>query len=181
MNILGHFTVPYKGMGNGVHNLEFNIDDEFFKSFEASHLNNGKFKVLVELDKRHDSSVISFDIDGSTLTNCDRCLESIHLPMYGDYILHVKHSAEGESNDEIMYIHPETSKLDLSQVIYEFILLSMPIIKSYDCENDEDPPCNFELLNKLNNSNDSEENSKSDNSIWDSLKNLELDNKENNG
>jgi len=174
MNILSHFSIPYKGMGNGVHNLEFNIDDEFFKSFEASHLTNGKFKVLVELDKRHDSSVLSFDIEGDTQTTCDRCLEAIRLPMFGDYILHVKHSTEGEDNDEIMYIHPETSKLDLSQIIYEFVSLSVPIIKSYDCENDEKPPCNFELLDKLDNSETPDTELNNDSGVWDALKNLEL-------
>ena len=149
MNVLSHFTIPYKGMGNGIHNLEFDVDSDFFEVFEVSHLKNGKFKILVEMDRRHDSSVFSFDIEGSTKTNCDRCLEFIDLPMYGNFTLHVKHSTEGESNDEIMYIHPETSTLNLSQIIYEFVLLCMPIVKTYDCENDVNPTCNLDVLEKL--------------------------------
>ncbi|MFT4535568.1 MAG: hypothetical protein ACJA1A_001515 [Saprospiraceae bacterium] len=175
MNVLDHFTIPYKGMGNGIHNLEFDIDSDFFKAFEASHLDNGKFKVLVEMDRRNESSVFTFDIEGSTKTNCDRCLESINLPMYGDFTLHVKHSHEGESTDEIMYIHPETSTLNLSQVIYEFVLLCMPLVKTYDCENDENPPCNLNILEKLEQEEElEEEENNTKNDIWDSLKGLDL-------
>lgn len=174
MKVLNHFTIPYKGMGNGIHNLEFDIDNQFFNAFEASHLDNGSFKVLVEMDKKHDSSVFTFDIDGSTNTNCDRCLEAINLPMYGEFTLHVKHSIDGESDDEIMYIHPETATLNLSQVIYEFVLLCMPIVKTYDCWNDEKPPCNFTVLEKLNTEETKEEKEKPNNGIWDSLKGLEL-------
>jgi uncharacterized metal-binding protein YceD (DUF177 family) len=173
MNVLDHFTIPYKGMGNGIHNLEFDVHSDFFKAFEASHLDNGEFKVLVEMDRRHDSSVFTFDIEGNTKTNCDRCLEFIKLPMYGTFTLHVKHSTEGESTDEIMYIHPETSTLNLSQVIYEFVLLCMPIVKTYDCENDEHPPCNLTILKKIDLEEKQEKDTK--NGIWDSLKGLELD------
>ncbi|MFT6335499.1 MAG: hypothetical protein ACI86M_000017 [Saprospiraceae bacterium] len=178
MNVLTHFTIPYKGMGDGIHNLDFDIDSDFFKAFEASHLDNGKFKVLVEIDRRHDSSVFTFNIDGSTKTNCDRCLESINLPMYGDFTLHVKHGADGESTDEIMYIHPETSTLNLSQVIYEFVLLCMPLVKIYNCENDEIPPCNINILDKLDDVEEKdkkEEKETTKNGIWDTLKGLELD------
>lgn len=175
MNVLDHYTIPYRGMGNGIHNLEFNVDSDFFAAFEASHLNNGLFNVVVEMDRRHDSSVFKFQIQGSTNTNCDRCLESIDLPMSGNFTLHVKHSTEGESDDEIMYIHPETSTLNLSQVIYEFTLLCMPIVKTYDCENDVNPPCNLDILKKMDRDISDELKLDNNGGIWDSLNGLELD------
>lgn len=175
MNVLSKFSIPYKGMGFGIHNLEYDIDSSFFSHFEASHIENGSFKILVELDKRHDHSILSVDIDGYTKTNCDRCLEDIDLPMYGDYKLHIKHSEEGESTDEIMYIHPETSIFNLAQIIYEFVLLSMPIIKAYDCENDEKPPCNYKVLDRLDAQPSEDIEKDSSTGIWDSLKGLELD------
>ena len=172
MNVLDHFSVPYKGMGNGIHEFNFDVDSEFFKEFEDSHIDNGKFKVNVEIDKRHDHSILLFDIEGYTDTSCDRCLAPIALPLYGDFKLHVKHGEDEGSNDEIMFIHPETSILNLAQIIYEYILLSMPIIKVYDCEEDKLPPCNFEVLNKLENTQD--ETSQEQSNVWDSLKDLDL-------
>lgn len=172
MNVLSHFSVPYKGLGNGIHHLNFTVDSAFFKEFEGSHIDNGNFDVDVELDKRHDHSILFFSIEGETKTSCDRCLSQIHLPVYGDFELHVKLGENEESNDEIMFIHPETSILNLAQVIYEFILLSVPIIKVYDCENDSKPPCNFEVLNKLNGS--QEEPKDKQGNIWDSLKDIDF-------
>ena len=171
MNVLDHFSVPYKGLGNGLHQLDFTVDNAFFKEFEESHIDNGNFEVHVELDKRNDHSILWFDISGSTKTNCDRCLSSIDLPVKGNFELHVKHGEKEGSNDEILFIHPETSILNLAQVTYEFILLSIPIIKVYDCEKDEQPPCNLDVLEKLN---DEEESQPEKSSVWDSLKNLDL-------
>lgn len=172
MNVLDHFSVPYKGLGNGIHQLNFSVDSRFFKEFEDSHIDNGNFNVNVELDKRHDHSILLFEIEGQTNTNCDRCLSQINLPLHGNYKLHVKHGEYEESDDEIMFIHPETSILNLAQIVYEYILLSMPIIKAYDCDGEENPPCNFEVLNRMN---DNVENVQiKDNNIWDSLKDLDF-------
>lgn len=172
MSVLNHFSVPYKGLGNGVHHLKFTVDSEFFKEFEDSHIDNGNFEVEVELDKRHDHSVLLFDIKGKTRTSCDRCLSSIDLPMEGHFKLLLKFGENEGSDDEIMFIHPETSILNLSQVVYEYILLSMPIIKTYDCDLDEEPPCNFEVLDKLEEEEDTDDSPSSN--VWDSLKGLDL-------
>jgi len=170
MNVLDHFSVPYKGLGNGIHHLKFNVDSEFFKKFEDSHIDNGNFEVDVELDKRHDHSILLFDIKGKTKTNCDRCLSAIKLPMQGSFKLHVKYGEDEGSNDEIMFIHPETSVLNLAQIVYEYILLSMPIIKIYDCKNEKSPPCNFDVLEKL----EVEEEDEDQNNVWDSLRGIDF-------
>lgn len=172
MNVLDHFSIPYKGMGIGTHQVNFKVDSRFFKEFEDSHIDNGDFKVNVELDKRHDHSILIFNIDGNTNANCDRCLSQIHLPLQGSFKLHVKHGEKVESNDEIMFIHPETSILNLAQVVYEFILLSMPIIKVYDCDQEENPPCNFEVLDKMNENVNTDEVDQTN--VWDSLKGMDF-------
>ena len=172
MNVLSHFSVPYKGLGNGIHHLNFTVDSAFFKEFEDSHIDNGNFNVDVELDKRHEHSILHFSIKGKTKTNCDRCLSQIQLPIQGNFELHVKAGESEGSNDEIMFIHPETSILNLAQVVYEFILLSVPIIKVYDCDNETNPPCNFDVLNKLD---DVEQDSDDQQgNPWDSLRDIDF-------
>ena len=171
MNVLNHFSVPYKGLGSGEHHLEFIVESDFFNAFEGSHITNGSFEIQVSLDKRYDHSILQFDINGTTKTSCDRCLADIDLPLIGNFELLVKHGEKEDSNDEIMFIHPETSILNLAQVIYEFILLSMPMIKVYDCHTEEKSPCNVQVLDKL----EDEETQKSNQaSVWDSLKNIDF-------
>ena len=37
----------------------------------------------------------------------------------------------------------------MAKYIYEYIVLSLPLIKVYDCENDDPLPCDEELLERL--------------------------------
>ena len=176
MRDLKHFSIPYKGMGNGTHTLQYNVDDKFFDAFENSHIKNGKFLVEITLEKKHESGVLSFVIDGTTKTDCDRCMEAIDLPVYGEYTLHIKLSEDGESNEEILYLHPDTSIFNMAPLVYEYILLSVPMIKTYDCHNDEEPPCNFDLLDKIDQSSDNEPTTEKTSGIWDTLNDLTLKN-----
>jgi hypothetical protein len=49
--------------------------------------------------------------------------------------------------------------------MYEFAVLSLPITNVYDCQEDSEPPCNFEVLRRL--SRDGEDDKGS--SVWDAL------------
>jgi uncharacterized metal-binding protein YceD (DUF177 family) len=102
-------------------------------------------------------------------------LADIDLPIVSSNILYLKTFADEAEiladDEDVIYIHKTESKLNLSQAIYEFIILSIPAIKTYDCEADENPPCDYDVIDKIG----SEEMTKKS-SIWDSLKNLDLDN-----
>ena len=175
MNVLDHFSVPYKGLGNGLHRLNFIIDNEFFEEFEDSHIDNGDFTVDVELDKKDDHSVLVFEIKGNTQTTCDRCLASMQMPIRGTYEILVKLGEEDLSNDEIVYIHPESSKINLAQLIYEFILLSVPMIKTCPTNKEEvNFACDEEVMKRLNGEDNAE--SKGENSIWSPLKDIDFSN-----
>ena len=112
----------------------------------------------------------SLHFSGTVKADCDRCLAKIDLPLSDQQRLLVKFSVEQELEEaEVVYIHPETQQLNVSKYIYEFICLAMPMIKVYDCEEEENRPCNEEMLGYL----DHEEEEKTDsNPIWDELKKL---------
>jgi len=175
MKILDHFSIPFKGLGNGMHSIEFSVNDSFFKAFENAQIDNGQFTVNLELEKKFDHSELFFDIEGFTKTTCDRCMEPISLPVRGSYKLLLKVSEDEESTDEILFISPETSTVNLAQVIYEYICLSLPLTKIYDCEDDENPPCNEQVLERLGFETEEEEDDE-ESTIWDSLKGLDFDN-----
>jgi uncharacterized protein len=97
--------------------------------------------------------------------------------LHGDQTLMVKYSMEEEPEEaEVIYISPETQVLNVAKYIYEFICLAMPLIKVYDCENDENRVCNEEMLRYLNQEPEAEEEAESGNPIWDELKKLNSDN-----
>jgi len=173
MNVLDHFSIPYKGLGSGIHEIKFSIEDEFFLAFDQPLIDNGVFEALLILDKRSDHSILTFEVEGYTVTDCDRCLESIKLPVTGSYTLHLKFSEEVSEEEEIVYLHPETSIINVAKYIYDVIGLSMPITKIYDCENDPNPSCNQTVLAKLGETNEI----KNDDlpSPWDGLKGINFE------
>ena len=170
MDTLVQYTIPIKGLGPGVHQFDFHIDSDFFTHFENSPIQEGDLQLQLIFDKRADLFVLEFDFQGTVKTDCDRCLTEIDLPISGQQRLLVKFSLEEELEEaEVIYIHPEAQKLNVSKYIYEFICLAMPIIKVYDCEEEENRPCNEEMLGYL----DIEEEENTDsNPIWDELKKL---------
>ena len=173
MKDLVPFSIPFKGLKNGIHQYQYRIDQSFFQHFEDSPVSSSDIDLSVQLDKRPDFIVLQFDFKGTVKADCDRCLAPIDLPVVDSQRLMVK-LAEGVSEDpDIVFVHPEASNINVSSYIYEFILLAMPMIKVYDCENDENPACNFEMLEYLKRGDEEEKKDASPNPIWDELKKLD--------
>jgi uncharacterized metal-binding protein YceD (DUF177 family) len=177
MDRLIQYTIPIKGLGNGIHEFEFQVDQSFFQAFEHSSIQEGAVTVKLVFEKRPELYVLNFALAGTVKTECDRCLVDIHLPISNEHQLLVKLSEEESKEDDpdVIYIHPETPKLQIAQFIYEYIHLSIPMIKVYDCQSEEEPPCNLDMLKYLeeNEEKDSDQD-QGDNPIWDALKNLDL-------
>ena len=143
MDTLVQYTIPVKGLRNGVHQFEFQIDHNFFQHFEQSPVKDGNIELKFSLDKRPDMYVLQFDFGGTVKTDCDRCLAQIDLPIQDCQQLLVKLSTEEAGEDaEVVYLNPEVSQINVAKYIYEFICLSLPLIKVYDCENNEARVCN---------------------------------------
>lgn len=174
MNELIGYAIPIKGLKDGVHKFEYAIDAGFFKEFENPPVAQADVKCTLTLDKKQDIIVLFFDFEGTVDTTCDRCLADIHLPISGQERLLVKYSETEEASDdpEILFVHPESSKIDVSGLVYEFICLAIPMVKVYDCELDEDPPCNQEMLDYLDAPNDPDEDLPDDNPFSEVLKKI---------
>lgn len=168
------YSLPIQGLKTGgVHHYKFEIDSAFFASFEASPVEEGKVLFDLELDKRHDMMLLDFELNGYVKAICDRCTAVIDLPISDERQLIVKFGgAEGELDDEVVFIHRESSEFNVAKYLYEFVVLALPITNTYDCENDPEPPCNFEVLDHLKASENTEDKSL----VWESLRHLKSDN-----
>ena len=118
----------------------------------------------LHFDKRPDMLVLTFEFFGTFKTDCDRCLEVINLPVKDSQQLIVKYSDEAKE-DEIVYITRDTPLLNVAKYAYESIGLAIPITKV--CDEIETPPCNDKMLDYLDGK---EENEKTNNPIWEALK-----------
>jgi uncharacterized protein len=183
MDPLITYSIPVKGLYNGIHQFEFQIDRFFFENFEQSPVTEGDVQVRLDFDKHPDMYVLQFELAGTVRTECDRCLAEIDLPIASSQRLLVKFSLEEEEDEaDIAYISPEASLFNVAQYIYEFICLALPIIKAYDCEDQSPRPCNEEMLRYLRHSEEDsaleedEAEQEDPNPIWDELKKLSNDN-----
>jgi len=168
MDALREYSIPFKGLGNGIHQFVFRIDKSFFEHFEQSPISDCSIELKLDFDKRSDLFVLEFDFSGKVKTSCDRCLVPIDLPISGAQSLLVKFSEAEEAEEaEVVYISPDENELNVSRFVYEFICLALPIMKTYDCENDEPRPCDMEMLRFLDNGKEAQA---EQNPIWDELK-----------
>ena len=173
MDMLIEYSIPVRGLRNGTHQFDFQVDRAFFSQFENSPVTEGNVKVAFTLDKRPDMFILTFDLAGTVQTDCDRCLALIDLPVADTQSLIVKLSEEEESEDaDIVFVHPDIQHLNVATYVYEFIILAMPIIKVYDCESEINRPCNQEMLRYIQNGNGNIETEADSNPLWEELKKL---------
>ncbi|HMP28334.1 MAG TPA: DUF177 domain-containing protein [Saprospiraceae bacterium] len=148
MNVLDHFSIPYKGLKIGIHHFKFEVDTPFFETFEKAYVTAGNLIGLLELDKRSDLAIASLNIKGEVYVPCDRCLDQLDYPIDGDFKLHIKFSKVEEEQDEVIFIDPDSSHINFAKFVYDSICLSVPLVKYHEYEDD----CNPEIIKKLNES-----------------------------
>lgn len=173
------YTLPIKGLGDGMHQFRYEVDADFFATFVESPVQDTTVDLVVQLDKRPSLLVLEFDFSGTIGTDCDRCLAPIQLPVQGQHRLLVKYGeAEDAPDDEdVVYIPHETSQWNIAQFVYEYILLAQPLIKVYDCQVKQPYPCDLNTLERLTDNEEESEatESETDNPIWDALKDWKQD------
>lgn len=169
MNPFLPYSIPIQGLKTGIHQFKYTLDDAFFRSFEGTPVEDGKIEVTLQLDKRADMLLLDVHLTGYTNAECDRCTAPIQLPLNEERELIVKYGdAEGEEDDEVVFIAREASEFNVAQYLYEYVVMALPIRNTYDCESEPDPPCNRDVLKYLE---DKADEGKSD-SVWDALKGL---------
>ena len=170
MKEFNHCSIPLLELIDGAHQFEFKIDKEFFKKFEDSIIEEGLFQVKVDLVKQPDAMFLSFDISGTMKADCDRCLAEINLPVKGKYDLIAKFAEEASETDEVIYILPDQSELELQKPIYDFIGLSIPLVKTYNCEEEKPRVCDDAMLDKIGGTKEAPQDEPKSSPIWDALK-----------
>jgi len=127
MKALQEFVIPFMGLKEGMHDYAFDIEAEFFESFEYSEVKQGDIHVDVSMERRDRMLIFNFSIHGKVQLPCDRCLSTMELPINGKERLIIKFGKEWTEESAEILIIPETdSSIDISSFIYEYIMLILP-------------------------------------------------------
>ncbi len=119
--------IPFRGLKDGIHFFKFNIDNSFFEELNFFDFDDAKLDLNITLDKKSSILTIKFDFNGFVKLSCDLTTESFDYNLKTDFRLVVKFGEEEEyDGDEILILQNGTSQIDISQYIYETIILAIP-------------------------------------------------------
>ncbi len=156
MGYLSQFKISFSGLSQGLHEFNFTIGNKFFEEapYNESEIKKADIDLKLLLLKQSGMLALTFKFSSSVQVECDRCLSESYIPVKGEHKLIVKFGEERENeakpDDEVIVLPVSETELDLSQYIYEYMNLLLPLQK-IPCEilNDE-TLCNQAVLDKLN-------------------------------
>ena len=127
MEVNKQYSVAYKGLKNSSFDFIFEVDDALFVAYESKEIMGGNCRVEATMFKGESQLEFDFTITGEVTCECDRCLEPCQVPIdYEGHLIVRISDEEGEYDGEVMWLNPAENEVDLTQYIYESIVLSLP-------------------------------------------------------
>lgn len=189
MNTEKTYSISFIGLKNGEHTFEYQIDSDFFKNYNYDDFNSIQANISVLLNKKATHLEVNFKAKGVINVPCDVTNEDFDLPIENEFNLIVKFGEEfNDDHDEILVIPMNEYEINLSQYIYELIVLSIPVkrVSPEAAENEDFDEEDFDFLfedeeedNEMEDSQEDDTESDSDNEDidprWEKLKKLLTD------
>ena len=128
------YTIPLNGWAAGEREFRWQVGIEFFQMFDNAEILDAAVEVEARAVKSGHYIGVDLDIRGSVTVACDRCLEDLELPVEAHPAFSVKFGEKEASGEEvregsreILIVSASDTDLDLSQVIYDYVCLSLPM------------------------------------------------------
>lgn len=174
MDRLDKYSIPFAGLVKGDHQFEFEIDDQFFESFENTVIHKANVRIEIDFNKAETVLTLLFRMKGYFTQTCDRCLEEFDIPVDLTQVLLVRFGIPGvgETDDIIVIAHSD-HHLGVAQHIYDYLSLQVPMRVVHPDDENGNPGCNPEFLERLQKEDD-EKDKPSGDPRWEILKNLGL-------
>jgi uncharacterized protein len=150
LKIENQYIIFFKGLKEGVHCFDLTIEKPFFEAFKQLEIPDGNLKVQVELVRHTSFLELSIDFSGNIQVPCDRCLEYFSMSVsYSGYLMVRFSETETESDEEVIFLHPDEDRIDLTHYLYECISLNIPIRKVHPDLPNGESGCDPEMIKRL--------------------------------
>ena len=173
MNHRRAYDIAFVGLKPGIHEFEYAINDKFFVEYQEQDFRNCVAQVKLTLEKNTGFMLLKFEVGGRSEVICDRCGNHLPLELWDEFNIVVKmvedpdEMNEQEEDPDVYYISRGESHLNVSDWIYEFINLSIPMQRMCSEEEMGGPHCNKEVLAMLKSMD--VQNTKPENPLWKGL------------
>ena len=171
MNPLSVYKITFSGLKEGSHNFNFEVSNQLFLSFQYLEFNNCKISADVNLIKKSNLLEIEIKSKGTINLNCHVSDESFDYFHNEHYKFVVKFGNSFNDEDPEMLVVPfGTYEINISQQLYEMIVLSLPLKVVHPGINDG--TLKSKALERLKDFQNRKTNSKNSDPRWDKLKDL---------
>ena len=147
-----NFDIHFVGLKNSTYTYEYEIGASFFKMYEVSSISESDLKVKLEFQKKDSFFILNFQVDGTVNLPCDRCCEQFDYELITDFEIIVKFDEveEGMENEgDVIFISRSDTSLNVADIIYDYILVNIPIQVIHPNDEHGNSTCNPEILKKL--------------------------------
>jgi uncharacterized protein len=173
----GTYTIRYAGLPEGSHIFDFEVNRDFFLNYyKETEMQEVQILVHIEAERTEAALVLNMSITGNVVVECDRCLDPCNIGLETQQTLIFssagEHYFDRKDDDSLFEIAEETDHVVLDSILYDVILLAMPLRRVHDELDSEDSACNYEMLQRISEINEK----KADDPRWDKLNEIKFDN-----
>ena len=145
MNALEQYRLELKTLPLGEHEFNFVLDDDYFKAIGSEEITKGDVNATITVTKTAHNITLDIDLLGEVTTTCDRCLDPLKIDIDAVETLYISFgdTYQEESDDQIT-IPEDEEYFDISWILYEYVVLSLPLKKVH-----EEGECNPEMIKIL--------------------------------
>lgn len=152
---LRQFDIPFVGLQEGQHVYTYTIDTAFLQAFPDRLIQHGDVYLHLTLDKQKEHFfVLTFFIDGTIDTECDRCLNDLTLQVHATHRVVVKFedraSQKDQGDPDVMVLSLKATTLNIAQQLFELLHMQLPMRKTCEMDALEEKQCNPKVVEKLN-------------------------------
>lgn len=144
------YDIEFTGLKLGFHDFSFDVASTIFENSPYDDLIVTEAKAICKLEKKENAMELMSSIEVSLEFNCDRCGE-----LYPDHIafeekLIIKAGTEKMmETDDILILSPNDHKIELKDLFYEWIIVHLPIQRIHPEDEDGEPTCSPEKLERV--------------------------------
>ena len=124
---LESFRIDLKGLEADETVREYSLNDNYFQMIDAPDVHSGSLHVSATIRRLSGFFELLLHTEGFVRIPCDLCLDDMEQPIDVDNRLTVKLGSQDSEDDEVVMVDENEGMLDLSWLIYEFIVLAIPI------------------------------------------------------
>ena len=107
-------VIPLNGWAAGERKFRSHADLEFFQAFDNTEILDADVDVEIRVVKKERKVEAELHFSGTVTVPCDRCLEPLAVPVEAD-------------PSEVFAPESVAQDWDLSQAVYDYICLSLPL------------------------------------------------------